>query len=745
MKKKEISQDTPPANAPNSATDRNFISFVSALILILIILFIGGFVALWMYLPIVRPPIIVLAIGISFLGIYPLTYVAYHAFREKAHRKRLKDDFRLLGLVSEDELDETVDNLFLTVYNPTQFFVYIFLIIIFSTVIITAIFSQVDLKIVEKRALELAFFSFLGAYIFSIQELVRRYNTFDIRPQVFSSIFMRMVVATIIAFVGSSVISISAGQLVDQVESNSSTSSAWIMILAFVIGIFPSRGIRWFTQRTNGLLGSAIDLASQRSLEKIIGISTWHEARLSEMGIDDAQNLATADIRRLLLTTQFDTQEIIHWIDQSILYVKVGEKFDRFRDVKIASFSELRTVVQNLSLYSLKELDSETIKSRAEARKRLTSVLGLSDPDELERLSDYSNYPNYIHIAEYYSRTATVARQRANVAMDILLGALDETDFEDAIEDGERLLIQNPNDPTLLLRLGTAYYQVGRLDAAYNAYTKAIQQNPKLAEAYHSRSVVLADKGEFEKAIRDATDSISINPTSTRAYNNRGFAYMQMGYFDRALDDLNKALELDDRFAIAYFNRGIVYNSIGDFSKANKDFETTYLLGYRSAGLWVSWGNSLLGLENFNDAVVKLSQAVLYDADLATAFSKRGYAYLQLGSKYDYQARKDLETSIRLNSDILSAYVNLGLLEARNNNFQEAIKYYNKALTINENHFPTRYNLALAYVKQGNLINADKEFDRIIKLAPSNSFEYKEASSYLASHSQPEKAQIIES
>jgi len=701
------------------------------LVTLLIVLLLTGSILIWFFVPTSRPALIIFTAVFGFIGIYPLSYLAYRAFREKAQRKRLKDDFRLLGLVSEEELDETVENLYLTVYSPTQFIVYILLIIIFSIVILTGFLSQTTLSFVDSNTMTLVFFAFLGAYVFSIQDLVRRFNTFDIQPQVYSSIFMRMVVAVVITFVGAAVINLSAGDIAGQGNNSDSSVSAWAAVLAFVIGIFPKRGLRWFTQRTNSVLGGAVDASSERPLEKIIGISTWHEARLSEMGIDDAQNLATADIRRLLLTTQFDTQAIIHWIDQTILYVKVGDKIDRFRDVKIATFSELRAVITSLSLNPLKELDQEEFNTRTETRKRLSSVLGLTDPDELDRLADYSNYPNYIHIAEYYSRTATVARQRANVAMDILIGALEETDYERAVEDGERLLIQNPDDPALLLRLGTAYYRLGRNEEAKTSYSRAIELDPQLAEAYYSRSVIFTDEGDFDRAIRDATDAISIDPTNARALNNRGLAYIKMGYFDRALEDLNNALKLNDRLAIAYFNHGVVNNALGEFNQANDDFQITYLLGYRSADLWVSWGNALLGLERFNEAVDRLSQAVLYDSDLAAAYAKRGYAYYRLGPTYDYQTRTDLTTAIELNSDILTAYTNLGLLEARSNNYAAAIENYQKALTLNENHYPTRFNLALAYVKQGDQGQAKKEFELLINTAPRDSFEVKQSIAYM--------------
>jgi len=543
---------------------------------------------------------------------------------------------------------------------------------------------------------------------------------------------MRMVIAVIITYVGAAIIEVNASEIVNSGDNAQGIPSALSAIVAFIIGFFPKRGIRWFIQRTNDVLGSHSDVSSERPLRRIIGISTWHEARLTEMGIDDAQNLATADIRKLLLTTQFDTQEIIHWIDQAILYIKVGDKLDRFRDGKITTFSELRAVIFGLSVTSFDDLDEDILQERIEAKKLLSSILGLTDPDEMDRIADYSNFPNYIHIAEYYSRIATVARQRANLAMDILMGALEETDYERAAEDGERLLVQNPHDPTLLLRLGTAYYHLDRYEEAKNAYSAAIEIDALLAEAYYSRSVIYADQGNFESAIRDASDAIGIDSTNASAYNNRGLAYMKMKYFDRALADLNKALELDDRLAVAYFNRGIVQNTLGEFGKANKDFEIAYLLGYRSADLWVSWGNAFLGLEQFPEAVSKLSQAVLYDSDLAAAYAKRGYAYLQLGPEYDYQCRSDLKTAIEINSDILTAYTNLGLLEIRNENYPAAIDYYNRALTLNENHFPTRYNLAIAFTKQGDWDDARREFNFILESAPSNSTEAINSLAYLS-------------
>ena len=56
--------------------------------------------------------------AVALLGVYPITYLAYRGFVAETHQTRLKDDFRLLGLVKEDELEATVRGLYQTAYNP---------------------------------------------------------------------------------------------------------------------------------------------------------------------------------------------------------------------------------------------------------------------------------------------------------------------------------------------------------------------------------------------------------------------------------------------------------------------------------------------------------------------------------------------------------------------------------------------------------------------------------------------------
>ena len=83
---------------------------------------------------------------------------------------------------------------------------------------------------------------------------------------------------------------------------------------------------------------------------------------------------------------------------------------------------------------------------------------------------------------------------------------------------------------------------------AVDAYTKAIELNPKFAEAYNDRGVAYADLGNPTRAIKDYNKAIQLNPHAL-PYNNRGVTYSKLGNYQQAINDFNKAIELDPQYA----------------------------------------------------------------------------------------------------------------------------------------------------------------------------------------------------
>jgi tetratricopeptide (TPR) repeat protein len=67
------------------------------------------------------------------------------------------------------------------------------------------------------------------------------------------------------------------------------------------------------------------------------------------------------------------------------------------------------------------------------------------------------------------------------------------------------------------------------------------------------------------------------------------------------------------------------------------------------------------------------------------------------------------------------AYAHLGLLEARQAHYKEAIVFYHKALSLNPKMPSLRLNLGLAYFKAGDLPAATKTFEPLLKSEPNSS------------------------
>ena len=75
------------------------------------------------------------------------------------------------------------------------------------------------------------------------------------------------------------------------------------------------------------------------------------------------------------------------------------------------------------------------------------------------------------------------------------------------------------------------------IDLAIVEFTKAIEINPRFAEAYHERGLAYDAKGEYDLAISDYNKALEINLRYERAYNHRRLAKNAQGKNDLAISD----------------------------------------------------------------------------------------------------------------------------------------------------------------------------------------------------------------
>lgn len=268
---------------------------------------------------------------------------------------------------------------------------------------------------------------------------------------------------------------------------------------------------------------------------------------------------------------------------------------------------------------------------------------------------------------------------------------------------------------------GEAFYFTGKNDEALSDFTKAVELNPGLAQAYSDRAGIYALKGDGEKALEDYSKAVSLKPDFADAYNYRGALYVNRKEHEKALADFTKTLELVPNHALAALNRGYVFLTLEKYEDAIKDFNVTLSQNPDAAVAYNFRGNAYMNLGDFNNALKDYSKAIMLKPDFAEAYSNRMAVYFY---KRDCKnARADAEKLLKLKPMFSKAYTNLGgvhYLCAQD--YAQAVSDFNEALKLNQGDAEVYNNRANLYLIKGAYEKAAADFKKAMELSPENEY-----------------------
>jgi hypothetical protein len=228
--------------------------------------------------------------------------------------------------------------------------------------------------------------AFLGAYLWGLQYIFRRYSLSDLTPSVYYDLSMRMIFAAITALVIYNALEAlaSGGESSSNDPASGGISLSIWPVLAFFIGMFPQRGLRWLSDRLP-MLSSGNDAATRKaSLELVEGIEIHDTLRLEELGVDTCYDLATADFVPLVLKTPYSARQLIDWILQAKLCVYFGETVQDLRQHGIRTILDL----EHLTDEDIASLSAETSATKSALERARTSIKDNIDIKRLQRAGE---------------------------------------------------------------------------------------------------------------------------------------------------------------------------------------------------------------------------------------------------------------------------------------------------------------------------------------------------------------------
>jgi len=185
---------------------------------------------------------------------------------------------------------------------------------------------------------------------------------------------------------------------------------------------------------------------------------------------------------------------------------------------------------------------------------------------------------------------------------------------------------------------------------AIEHYTRAIELEPRFAEAYCNRAAAYRRIGNYDLAIHDATRAIELNPDYAEAYNNRANAYGMLRQYDAAIRDYTRALQIRPDLAQAYSNHGLAYAAIGDIERAMRDYDKAIELRPDYPGSYFNRAMILSDRGDFRGAVGDLTRFIALKPDFPEAYRRRAAAYYEL-KEWD-AAWRDVQQCRRFGGEI---------------------------------------------------------------------------------------------
>lgn len=293
---------------------------------------------------------------------------------------------------------------------------------------------------------------------------------------------------------------------------------------------------------------------------------------LSESGVSDKELLASITaMEKKSADTLAMAVNIINW---SAMFFGLLAVFLLIAGaVGIKEFSSIRVLEKSLR-ETHKEMQNELAQMQANRAELLAKV------QQLE--ADFkNNNKNLIKMA---------------YLMNEGVGNLREGNTDQAIENFQRILKNNPDDYDTLCYLARAHGLTGRFRQAESDAKKAIAIDDEKHLAYYILGEILRIQKKYAEAIPYLKKAMELN-LITNALNGLAYALLKSGDYSGAIDIFKESIQLEDRHSA---NSGIAkaYLLSGKQTLAGHHFAKAKALAMQS----IKRGSNSYGLAYFNVA-----------------------------------------------------------------------------------------------------------------------------------------------
>src|SRR5208282_6054534 len=143
-----------------------------------------------------------------------------------------------------------------------------------------------------------------------------------------------------------------------------------------------------------------------------------------------------------------------------------------------------------------------------------------------------------------------------------------------------------PDNVDLFFNMAVLFEKTGKFDDMVTALKRAIELDPKNAEALNYLGYSYADKGiNLKEALSLVQKATELKPDSGYIVDSLGWVYFKMGRLEEALETLKKAVNLVKDDPVLNEHLGDVYEAMGKYADALNAWNASLRYDSKEEGL----------------------------------------------------------------------------------------------------------------------------------------------------------------
>ncbi len=263
---------------------------------------------------------------------------------------------------------------------------------------------------------------------------------------------------------------------------------------------------------------------------------------------------------------------------------------------------------------------------------------------------------------------------------------------------------------------GVILNDLGRQDAAIEAFTRALKIEPKNAMVLWNKAYALWLAGRYKESEKEGRKAVKVAPDSPEAWLNLGAAVVKLGKLGEAAECWEKALELQPEFAFAWNNLGNVLRDMGKLKESEEKCLKALEIDPNYVEAMNNMGNVYLDQGKHKEAEEWYRKAVANKPDYAEAHNNLCVT-LMYQSRYD-EAVMHGRYATSFNPNYTDAYINLSDAQRNLGHVDDARKAIEQAVIQRPESAEVHMDLADVLLMQDKYGDAELELKKVEELKP---------------------------